>query len=529
MIEMLQMEHHCGERGMISRVLWQPVVVVALAFNLLVVWLPQWLPMQDLGGHLEMMDIVARSADPATIYPELYIVKSSWVANGLGLVIAKALYPAVSPFVTAKLILSAYVVGLPLSMAFLLSAFRRPLWLMLFSVPMVFNTLFDIGLLNFLFAVPLMFMSIALAKRFVDQGSRWHGAALAVTLVVLFYAHMIAFTMGGAMVLALLLLYTRRRTDLWRLATLVPALLPFGQTIWGWVVLREPTALGETFVTASGELGTRFLPLITRLERLHMCGLRVLKDDPTDEFVVGALLLAWLVALLASFVPKNLRESESAGGSIRDRLGLPMLAVGCIVGYLVLPNGAHQVDVLAERAWMIALWLLTALPLPKGKVPSRIAFAIVALVALTYPWKLVQTYDRFSTEFVNGLPAEIASLPDKTGLLFVFDPGVVQNKWTYGKAWHLPRAIHAIENGGYSNESFMRRPYGPIDYQPGQTPPRLVPRPLTNPALFEFDHLLLLRYRTPKKLLDSSRLRLRWHGGSWWLFDVVGPREAEPG
>lgn len=514
------------EEAVIPRKVWVSVFVLALAFNLVAVWVPTWLPMGDLGGHIEMMDVVARATDSATVYPEFYVVRSPWTANGLSLVVAKALYPSVEPLMTARLLMSWYVVGLPLSIALLVWVFGRPMWLSLFSAPMVFNSIVNVGFINFLVALPLIFLSLAFARQVaVTRAVRW-SVALAVTLVFLFYAHIIAFMMGTAMVLTVLILHMRRLKDTLSLGTVLPGLVPFGLWVYERIISPEGTAAGRTFVTRAGGLRPGFLPFKVRVVQMHQWGLRHFKDH-SDEVLVAVLITAWLFAWVATRRQKTAERAEPA--SRRSRATLFVLALGCVAGYFILPNHLHEVSILAERAWLLALLLLVALPLPTAKVPSRLAFVVVSVAALVYPWSVTANYKRFSDKHVQELASQIESFAPRTGLMYIFDREIAQSDVTYmGALWHWPRAIHVTSNGGFGHDSFMRRPYGgPIDYRPGKLPTRHIRHLFKDDALFEFDYLLLLKAKPPKHALESDRVKLRWHSGHWWLFDVVKPVRGE--
>ena len=168
------------------------LLALGILANLLPIWTVTWLPMGDLFGHVQLMDIVLRHGDPATVYRDLYVLPRSLDPNTLSLWFARAV-PGMGALTAARVVLSAYVIGLPVSLVWMARAWRRSPWLALLSLPLTWNALVNIGFLNYIIALPVLFGVLALARRYAEAGRWQRGVTLALLLTLLFFCHVIAF------------------------------------------------------------------------------------------------------------------------------------------------------------------------------------------------------------------------------------------------------------------------------------------------------------------------------------------------
>src|SRR5690242_7735064 len=101
---------------------------LALAFGIAPLWASRHLPLVDLPQHLHLISVLHRLEDPTTLFPQVFALRGK-LTPYLGYYYSVSLLAWVLPLQLAnKLFLSAYVVGMPLSMAFLLGSLKRPRW-----------------------------------------------------------------------------------------------------------------------------------------------------------------------------------------------------------------------------------------------------------------------------------------------------------------------------------------------------------------------------------------------------------------
>ncbi|MBN1945579.1 MAG: hypothetical protein JW797_07870 [Bradymonadales bacterium] len=504
------------------------LLLLALAFNLVPIWASRWLPMGDVGAHIELMDIVARSDDPETLYGETYTVSGLWGPNSLTHKVGWLLRPLVDVGLSAKLLISWYIVGLPLAMLAMCLAFRRSRWLVFFAFPMSFNALFNMGLLDFLVSLPLLFFAVALSRAMAERGGWIRGIGLALLLNLLYFAHIIAFLIGLGICLFILVFWCRGLKGLVRLIPLVLALPLPGAWIANKFVSRAATEAGRRMGGFGQEgLGSVFQRWDDLLGQVHAYGMRFFRDN-TEERIVLALLLVWF-ALMA--LAQRGRATEVQDAALTTRLGrvraytLEIITLACITAYFFLPSDITEVEVITQRVVMIAFLLLAIWPrIDLEGWAARGVVAVLTGVALLFPWQVNAKFREFERTYLSELPGAIAGLPDRTRLSYVQWEHV--NDITYmGPLWHIPKAIHSLANGGITDDSFAIRPTCPIQYREGMTPPRLHGDFWRSPHLTQFDYVLLRSSREPTGALSRSNLQLIFHQDPWWLFEVSQSRQ----
>ncbi|HEX4803402.1 MAG TPA: hypothetical protein VFV14_07815, partial [Myxococcaceae bacterium] len=174
---------------------------------MLPLWSTTHLPMVDLPQHLHLISVLHRIDDPTTIYPKLFAVRAE-LTPYLGYYYAVSFLNWFLPIEVAnQVFLTAYVVGFPLGLAFLLRSLGRPSWPSLLAVPFAYGDSFAWGFVNYCSALPLAFFSCGLIVRAISDQHRRRAWAiwLAVTLVLTLLFHVQVFAFVALAFLALLL------------------------------------------------------------------------------------------------------------------------------------------------------------------------------------------------------------------------------------------------------------------------------------------------------------------------------------
>lgn len=506
---------------------WFPFILsAALALNLLPVWGVDWPPLGDYGGHLELMDVMARHGSAETMYGDVYRLPAGLNTNVLSLYAARWLAPFVGTADVGRLLLSFYVVGLPLSLLLMARTFGRSRWLVLLSCPMVFNALFNVGFLNFLVAFPLLFLAMGLS-RLAGKGQTWAAVGLATVLTLLFFTHVVAYLFALAISVLVLVVSSRRRKDWSGLLALVPA-MPFF-LLWAkrMIVDGQATEAGRAMVAADGGLGLAYVPLTTLLGQFHEWGMRFFRSS-WDEVAFSLLAITWVILMMMGRHPVESRARVRSGPlDWARRHLLSIIVVCCILAYFAVPARMNEMSIINERIVLVVLFLATMLP--RIRFPERqgrMMLIAMATVALAYPPVVWLHFHEYESQVVGRLPQAIAQLPDSSRLGYVM--WQVRNPVTHmGPLWHLPKAIHAIENGGISDDSFALRPYTPIQYLPDRKPPDVATEFWNDPKLEFWDYILLRSQQRPEKAFRSATLEIRFQEGVWWLFEVV-KEDAHP-
>ncbi|NBD10611.1 hypothetical protein GTY96_16695 [Corallococcus sp. c25j21] len=451
----------------------------ALVLGALPLWVSRVLPMVDLPQHLYLISVLHRLDDPTTLYPSFFEARHALTPYLGYYYLVSALNWLLPLEVANRVFLTAYVVGMPLGMAFLLRALGRPSWPALLTLPLAYGDSFGWGFINYLAALPLTLVCCGLFVRTLTDVPRrraW-GVGLAACLVAVLLFHVQAF---GFLAFGLpwLLLTTPVPEDAGattmgaRLRARVPALagvVPGVTLFLAWVVLRfgDPPdiqpgapwkAWGPTFspqnLAWKGFAQNRAEFLQVLANTFH---------DGSDRwplYAVGAVAVAgWVLGLLR---PGTRREGPVARWRL---LGLGGLALALffllpfdIRGYVYYLNTRY--------AHLAAALLVVSMPATRveWRRPLGLAAAASALLLAFVMGRGFRDFAEEAREW-DALADVTGARPKVMGL--VFDAG--------SRVVRFPVFLHgaavlARERGGVPNFTFASTPHSPLRYR-GEVPP----------------------------------------------------------
>ncbi|WP_342381010.1 hypothetical protein NVS55_15145 [Myxococcus stipitatus] len=455
--------------------------IAALLLGALPLWVSRHLPMVDLPQHLYLISVLHRLDDPTTLYPQLFEARHAltpylgyyYLVSGLNWLLPLE--------VANRVFLTAYVVGLPLSLGFLLRSLGRPTWPSLLALPFAYGDSFGWGFINYCAALPLTLLCCGFFVRTLEDAPRrrkWVvGLALCLVTVLLFHVQAFGFLALG---LPWLLLTTRVPEDATahgvaqRLRPRVPALLgvvPGVALFLGWVVLRfgEPPdiqpgapwkAWGPTFSPQNlawksfEQNRAEFFDVLANTLR-----------DGSDRWalyaVVAVAVAGWVAGLLRP------ASTSGAGGAVmRSRLlGLGLVALAL---FFLLPFDIRgYVYYLNTRYAHLAAALLVATApatVSEWRTPLRWAAMACALVLAFTLGRGFRAFSREATEW-EGLVSATAPKPRVMGLIYDGGSRVVRFPVFIHSA-----AVLARERGGVPNFTFASTPHSPLKYR-GEMPP----------------------------------------------------------
>ncbi|MFL5355189.1 hypothetical protein [Archangium sp.] len=521
------------------------VYAAALVLGALPLWVSSHLPMVDLPQHLHLISVLHRLDDPTTLYPQLFAARHE-LTPYLGYYYAVSLLNWLLPLEPAnRLFLSAYVVGLPLSLAFLLRGLGRPTWPSLLALPLAYGDSFGWGFINYLAALPLALLCCGFFVRaLTDSGRRRTWAAwLGGTLVAVLLFHVQAFAFLG-LALPWLLLTTPVpeepgvkglvtgdpaargvRGFAARLRPRLPALLGVlpGVTLFlAWVVLR----LGQPAEVETGAPWKAWGPMLSpqnlawksfeqnRAELLEV--LANLLRDGSDRWPLQAV-----GAVAACAVVLGVVRGDSRGEGVVARLRLPGLVVLALGFYFLLPFDIRgYIYYLNTRyAQLAAVLAVASVPVtrPALRRPLLWASAGCALLLALVLGQGFRAFSREASEW-DTLVEATAQKPRVMGLIFDAGSRVVRHPVFLHGAAELARA-----RGGSTNFSFALTPHSPLRYC--GTPPPTFPSEW-QPADFDYatqgpayDHFLV-RGVHPSRIFGArlqQELAVAAQAGDSWL------------
>jgi hypothetical protein len=508
------------------------VYAAALVLGVLPLWVSAHLPLVDLPQHLHLISVLHRLDDPTTLYPRLFAARHE-LTPYLGYYYAVSLLNWLLPLELAnRLFLSAYVVGLPLALAFLLRSLGRPAWPSLLALPLAYGDNFGWGFINYLAALPLALLCCGLFVRtLTDAGRRraWAaGLAGCLLAVLLFHVQVFAFLGLG---LPWLLLTTRvpedgdargfsarARPRLPALAGVAPGVALF----LAWVVLR----LGEPAQVEAGAPWKAWGPLLSpqnlafkgfvqnRAELLQVLA-NLLRDgsDTWPLYAVGAVAGGALVLGLTRGAP--------GGEGPMERWRLPGLALLALGLYFLLPFDIRgYIYYLNTRyAQLAAVLTVASVPAvePALRRPLLWASAACALLLALVLGRGFRDFSREAAEW-DVLVEATAPRPRVMGLVFDAGSRVVRHPVFLHASAQLARA-----RGGSTNFSFALTPHSPLRYRdappptfPSEWRPQEFDYAVHGPA---YDHFLV-RGVHPSRIFGErlwEELAVAAQAGQSWL------------
>ncbi len=518
---------------------------LALAIGVAPLWVGRYLPLVDLPQHLHLISVLHRLDDPTTLFPRLFEARGE-LTPYLGYYYVVSLLNWLLPLGMAnKVFLSAYVVGMPLGLAFLLRSLKRPVWPSLLALPFAYGDSFAWGFINYCSALPFTFLCAGFFVRTIaDRERRRHWAVgLALSLVAVLLFHVQAFAFLG-IALPFLLLTTRAPEDgqparegdglLDRvLRPRIPALLgvvPGVALFAAWFGGR----LGKPAEIAPGQPWKAWGPMFSEQNLAWKSFEQNLKEFPqvlanmlrdgSDRYALYAVTALALVGAVFSLAFRKDLGSEQREGPVERwrMLGLGLIALAM---FFLLPFDIRgYVYYLNTRfAHLAAPLLLASVPLvaPRFHRPLVLGGVVAALVLGV---SLARGFRAFNdeAELLDRVATRAKQGPMVMGL--VYNPGSAS--LTHPVFIHSA-AFLAQARGGAANFSFALTPHSPLKYR--DVPPPTFPsewRP--NDFSWEkhgwaYDHFLV-RGVHPSRIFGDrlgTELKIADQQGSFFLVTKV--------
>ncbi len=493
------------KRQHLEQIAW----VLALICGVAPLWATQALPLVDLPQHLHLISVLHRLDDASTLYPEIFARRPE-LTPYLGYYYAVSFLNWLMPLELAnRLFLSAYVAGLPLSLAFLLRSLKRPAWPALLALPFAYGDSFAWGFINYCASLPLALITCGFFVRAIEDVPKrkaW-AIALGVSLTAVLLFHVQAFAWLGVALPFLLLTTPAPEGRSFR--PRVPALLgvmPGVILFVLWVGLR----VGQPQEIAPGQPWRSWGPMLSKenlgwkpldqnlgefvslaktpegSDELVFPILAGMTHDKSDQRAVRLVFLIALGAMLLGFsravgcAVLSYRASKSLLGGMSGLFKLPgeegpiarwrivgLMALAVIL-YLALPFDirGYMYYLNTRYAHLVAALLVCCVPaLPELWARRLVYLPVAAAVVLMLPLRTAfQAFDlesRALTELANSAGPR----PKVMGLIYA----------TGSRAMTHPLYLHAgcvvaRERGGLTNFSFALTPHSPLMYR-GAPPP----------------------------------------------------------
>jgi hypothetical protein len=513
--------------------LYAAVILLLIGANVWLVWLESIVPACDLHGHVGGVARMLRLDNASSPNAAMYQWGEFPMPNVFFPLLAYALAAIGGSLILAvQLILSLYVVVFPLCLHFFFRTFGASRWLTVAACFFIWNRFSFYGFIDYLFSIPLIFLALALVRRFFVRPtrSRWLQAAGGALLV--FSAHAQSYLVFGLLlgVLGLLWLDRPARAD-WRgrgvrlakrLSVIAPSLALFLPWFYRQFVRGTETVGG----LRKFDLGHNKFFFDDWEHRLTHFFENATKVTPTS--VEGTLFVALGLVLLLCKIVADRRGRQALG-----TLEIPVLALVCVGLYLVLPAHMSSQAVIYHRIAPLICLLIIAWtgPRPAGGgwrlgavlVLPTLALCLGLVVLLHQQWRVYG-------EQIAGFEQVIRRAEPRTRLLRLFGGRDERGResFVFGLFRHIHN-YHVVFNDGLIA--------GTLSDLPGRIiGPRQAPLPnyghsrnwLAQRRMAEQFDYVLRRYPTGGAEGESAWWKLLIRRGQWALYGSCPRKRCPP-
>lgn len=528
------------ERGFAG---WERVVFgLLLGLHLLPLWCHRYFLTSDGPAHLYNAALLkSMLLHPDHWAHQLLTINFNPEPNYFSHLLLVGLLTVLPPWLADKLVLTLYVVGLPLALRYLLRAVRPDAgWLAVLGFPLVYSVVLVWGFYNFCLSLAVFLWAVGYWVRRADA-SAWSLRSittLAALLGLLFAAHPLPYLVSG-LLLGLLALSAAARQRSWvaagrELGVLLLAYLPTLPLLWwyfrvkGTAASAPPSNYAESFWSW------------LRLAPLHYFG----SAEGSYRWMIAALF--GLLGLAAGW---QVRRGAAS------RLALPWLLAGLLLlgAYVALPDAIAGGSIIKPRwallSYFMLLGALATVPYPSWVQQAALGLgALVAGLLLVFRWQKFEAFQAGLAEYRSALPY----LRPNTKLLALnyADVGQVPGGPDFGT--YLPLFAHVSGQLGAEVPVFCYENYEattgyfPLTWRHGKMPLEEFNHfpPYLQPVLYEPafvpDYLLLWgrAVATPGEMQSPAnaarvadylrqyhyRLRFRSPAGLLELYELPAPR-----
>ena len=352
------------------------------------IWTVRYFPSQDGSEHLYNALILRfYDASWAGVFRKYLYLNTQPMPSLLGHWMLAGLMYVVRPNVAEKLLLSLYIVMLPLSVRYAVRSIERGNGFLAFmSFPLIYNMMFHKGLYSFCLSLPVFFFFVGYWLRRRGQFD-WKSALLLLVLsLLLYFAHVVSLaeayaTVGVAAGVRMAWdLVARRRGG--------AARPPLGKMLWSSAALPL-LALAPTLVLA----GCFFLSQDPSPEgksgKLRdllrdLAGLSCLVSYQSSEWIFAGCVAVLFLGLGALGIWRLVRQPQEGRSDL-------LLCVGAaVLFYLVTPSSAGGGALITPRlqlyCYFLLLLFLAGTPFPRWiRLAAPVAAVLLCLcMLLTY-------------------------------------------------------------------------------------------------------------------------------------------------
>ena len=351
---------------------WITMWLLGSFFVSIPLWTPIRLPLVDWPQHTAMVSILAFPDDAErgfSLYYEIVPQLSTYLTFYLG----GAFLGKIFGIDTAlRLLINLYIIGTPLSLAYLLRVFRSSPWPALLSLSIVWNWPLYFGFGAYVLSIPLSFWTFAALLQVVNQGEikRYQFLEILVASTILFFTHALMF--GITLAISAVIIMVFQSKSLWRLRkqlffSLLPSVICFCIWFFSIFLVDQTDRLGASMVSLHAQSvdKTRWLPFSVVLRRFGSLVAHNFTDGSDRSILLGyAFVSLWLV-----FIGKKKQNYPPPRRLARQRFVLFLALVSI---YWCTPSRFANVAFVSDRLAILGVFAaLLVIPSSSGGSQRR--------------------------------------------------------------------------------------------------------------------------------------------------------------
>jgi hypothetical protein len=386
------------------------LLLALILAHLIPIWVFQYFPSQDGPPHIENANIIFDYFHPdRAIFREYYLFNKNLEPTWLGHLVMVGLMYIVPVFIVEKIFLSGYIILLPLSIRYALSAVRpgsRFLTFLMF--PFIYNYPLHMGFYSFSYSLTVFFFSMGYWMRYREQFTLRKTIRLAFLSLLLYFCHIVSLVMAyvGITLLTLWLILFDLTQDkrarqfdfrvLWKPFTrrVIPLVLAFLPTIILVVIFLSRQGV------ESPEIGIRrsFYWLFIDLTQIGS-----LVSFQREESFCSTGLGILFAAILFYLAVLKIRHRRS------DRWdGLLAVVLGYILIYLLAPNAMSEGSFITDRLnlypfFAFVLWFGVPSYLRSVKRGIMLVAMVIAVASLGLHTLKYSELNDYLAEYLSGM------------------------------------------------------------------------------------------------------------------------------
>lgn len=353
--------------------------------SLIPVWAYPYFPSQDGPAHLGSVATQLALGKGLSDLDGVYVSQWRLETNQLYFLLLYALGALMPLLLVEKLLLTCYVVGLPLASLFACRLGRGVELAALLAFPLVYSLPLYTGFYTFCFSLPLFVLSLGLYLRFMRSPTLLWGGAFSAALVGLYFVHVVTALFALVWVLAMVAVRASTKAVSFRVQFLtLGAALPAALLATGFITSFSQFSEPSSVAVESSSVVARLLEPVHKPLSPYRKVVYVLDGFSKGDRVYSVPYFVLVAALIVAAARAALQKGEV-------RAQLPLALTGLLfVGLLALvperygPLGWLPGRLLPITCLVLVVYLSKA-PLPRWFwYLSSLVVVLVTSISVAY-------------------------------------------------------------------------------------------------------------------------------------------------